>query len=166
MKISGYKLREAIKIKQIELSAIESQFNDSLYKFSDEKKISPQETSQLIVNLEKDISLLQTAQSYYNLQVKVTHNGEEMYLENAVKVLGGLGRDSRRWRDAANTGTGRIPYARHSIRNKDEIVAEATISKPEAIEKAKTSEKLASSLRSSIAIANATSIEIDFLQNI
>lgn len=55
MKVTGYKLKEAIKIKQIELSAIESQFNDTLFVFAGEegKSLKPEEAAKRISELKK-----------------------------------------------------------------------------------------------------------------
>lgn len=167
MKVTGYKLKEAIKIKQIELSAIESQFNDTLFVFAGEegKSLKPEEAAKRISELEKDISLLQTAQSYYNLQVQVPHGESQIYLENAIKLLGGLGRTTKRWKDAAQGHNDKRSYYTRptSVRSKDEIVAQPTVTKLEAIENAKDSEKVALSLRSAISIANGKEIEIDFI---
>lgn len=165
MEVTGYMLKEGLKMKSIELSSIQTLFNESLYKFPDEKKMSPQEVVAAIVALEEDISLLQTAQSYYNLNVKVTVNKiGKLSLEQAIKLVGGAGRVSKMWRTAAKGNTrDRWSMSNVDVRRKDEEIASPTIKKEEALQHAKNAERYASSLRSAIALGNTTTVEIDWI---
>lgn len=165
MEVTGYELKEALKIKAIELQAIQSIFDESLYKFEDEKdKETPAEVVAKITTLEEEIAHLQTAQSYYNISTTVNVNGVPILLEKAIKLVGGAGRISKMWRTASK-GKVRDRWDRSQVitRRTDEEIAMPTITKSEALEKAKTAEKFASALRSAIAIGNTTKMNIDWV---
>ena len=164
MEVTGYKLKEALKLKTIELQSVQSLFDESLYKFEDEDKLLPEEVVKRIVELENQIALLQTAQSYYNLQVKVDVLGKEELLENVIKLVGGAGRVSKMWRTASK-GRTRDRWDRSNIvtRRTDEVMAEPTVDKITALEKAKEAEKFASALRSAIAVGNTNIVDIDWI---
>jgi hypothetical protein len=165
MNVTGYQLKEALKMKTLELSTVQTQFDESLHKFEgDEDKISPQEIVGKIASLEEEIAELQTAQSYYNLQVTIHVGDLPMKLEKAIKLVGGAGRVSKMWRSASK-GQMRERWERHSlvVRRADEEVAKPTISKNEALDRAKEAERFASRLRNSIAVGNTTTVAIDWL---
>jgi len=164
MDVTGYKLKEALKLKTIELQSVQSLFDESLYKFEGEEKLSPMDVVAQIKTLEDQIAKLQTAQSYYNLQVIVIINGERGFLETAIKLVGGAGRVSKMWR-TASAGRTRDKWDRSQIatRRTDEITAEPTVKKVDALEKAKEAEKFASSLRSAIAVGNTSIVDIAWI---
>jgi RNase H-fold protein (predicted Holliday junction resolvase) len=159
MKITGYKLREALKMNQLELSTIGSQFQESLYCFEGEVKPKPQEVIDKIQQLESNIARLQTAQSLYNLIVKVHVDDETLTLEEAIKRVGGAGRISKMWRIAAQgQQADRWEMMQNRSRKTDDILATPTVAKSEALEYTKRAEKYASSLRNAIAIGNTTEV--------
>ena len=164
MQVTGYKLKEALKLKAIELQAVQSLFDESLYKFEGEEKLSPEEVVDKIKTLEDQIAKLQTAQSYYNLQVIVEVNGKKGFLETAIKLVGGAGRVSKMWR-TASAGRTRDRWDRSNIitRRTDEVMAEPTVNKITALEKAKEAEKFASALRSAIAVGNTNIVDVDWI---
>lgn len=164
MKVNGYKLREALKMKALELSTIQSQFDESLFSFEGDKKELPGDIANKIAKLEVEIAMLQAAQSEYNLQVKVEVEGKTLPLEAAVKMVGGAGRLSKMWRTAAQ-GSKRDRWDRGfpTTRNKEDVVAQPTISKSEALEQAKAAEKYAAALRNAIAVGNNKEVAIDWI---
>lgn len=164
MDITGYQIREALKMKTLELSTVQTQWDESLYTFEGETKETPLEIIDRIIKLEADISYLQTAQDYYNLQVIVKIADEKMTLSQAIKTVGGAGRVSKMWRNASK-GIVRDSWdSRRTIsRNKDDIIAEPTIKKIDALNEAKRAEKLASQLRTAIATGNTTVVAIDWV---
>lgn len=164
MLITGYQLKEAIKMATLELGAVKTQFDESLYAFEEEEKQSPVDVAKATHALETKIAKLQTAQSEYNLAVELEVLGEKMPLETAVKLVGGAGRMSKLWRVAAQ-GSVRDRWARKQqvVRREGDEVAKDTISKADALLKSKEAEKLASALRSAIAVGNTAKIGIAWL---
>lgn len=165
MKVTGYQLREAIKMKHSEVAILNSQYEETLYAFDGDKKKLPHELIYEISKLEAEIALLQTAQSWYNVNVKIHFNGREMLLENAVKLVGGISRCGAMWRIAAE-GTKRdryTSYAESRVRKKDEEVAQLTVDKEFALSGVKQAAKEGSALRGLISSANNNSIEIEFI---
>jgi len=162
MKVTGYKLREALKMAQLELSTIDSQFEDSLYCFEGEVKPSPKDIINNIQGLERSIARLQTAQCLYNLSIHVVVAHEKMTLEEAIKRVGGAGRISKMWRIAAQgQKADRWERIQTMSRKTDDEFAKPTVAKNEALEYTKNAEKYASALRNAIAIANTTEVTLD-----
>lgn len=167
MKINGYKIKDAIKLKTMELTTILSQFDESLYSFQGEFKETPEIIMSKVAALETDIATLQEIQGQYNLAVTVeielipqTKTGFTLMF--AVKSIGGLGRISKKWRDAAKgEKKDRYSYSSGVTRNKDTEVATPTLSKTQALTMAKEAEKLATRFRSAIATGNLVEIEFD-----
>ncbi len=157
MKITGYKLREALKMAQLELTTIATQFEESLFRFEGEEKTTPRDIIDRVNKLETDIAKLQTAQCLYNLGVNVTIFGCEVTLQEAIKRVGGAGRIAKMWKIAAQGNkVDRWAVAQQMSRKTDDIMAESTVSKVEALEETKSAEKYASTLRNAIAIGNTT----------
>lgn len=164
MNVTGYELKEALKLRTIELQAVQSLFDESLYKFENEDKLTPTEVVDKIVELESQIASLQTAQSYYNLQVQVDVPGRRELLEKVIKLVGGAGRVSKMWRTASKGRTrDRWDRSQTVTRRTDEVMAEPTVKKMDALDKAKDAEKFASALRSAIAIGNTSIVGIDWI---
>ncbi len=164
MKVTGYTLREAIKIKNIELSSLSSQFTDSLQYFENEEKPNPIDIANKIVKLESDLSLLQTFQSWYNLNVTVELEGNIIPLETAVKLIGGLSRQASQWRSAAGRSeASMVRFSRtQNTRSKDDLIAKPSITKSEALSLTKEAEKRCSNLRTKIAMANSNERTLPF----
>ena len=164
MIITGYKLIEALKMKKLEIESLQSQYEDSLYAFPDDEKLKPQDIISDISRLEIQVSLLQTAQCYYNVAVEFDGtNGKRMHLENAINLVGAISRQSHMWKIAAK-GEKRSQYSSPQLsRSSEEIVAKPTIDKKQALQGAKQSEQMISQLRSLIALANNTQLEISFI---
>lgn len=164
MEITGYQLKEALKMTSLELSTIQSQFEDTLFKFDDEDKETPAVIADKISTLEAKIAKLQTAQSHYNMSVNVIVQGKTLLLEEAIKHVGGAGRLSKTWRTASKgTTRDRWTSIQAATRKEGEEKAKPTITKAEALEKAKDAEKFASALRSAIAVGNTTKVSIDWV---
>lgn len=164
--VTGHQLKEALSLKQLELATIQTQFDESLFAFKDEKKDHPNDIVNHINKLEHEIAMLQTAQTFYNLNVKVKLGGmdREVPLTYAIKIVGGAGRIAKMWRTAAK-GQQRDRWDRlqATTRRTDEVQAEPVMDKKEALDKAKEAEKFAGSVRSAIATGNTEKMHIDFL---
>jgi len=81
MLANGNQLKQAIKMKSMKFNSIISTFEDTLYKFEDETKLTPYEVSTKIIDLEYDISKLQSAQKYYNSNLTFKFNDESLTLQ-------------------------------------------------------------------------------------
>lgn len=165
MKVNGNQIKQAIKMKGLELDSVSSTFDESLFKFADETKRTPEEIADDILKLETEISKLQAAQKFYNVNVKFDYEERQISLQEAVNLVGGTGRVSKLWRKASKgEKKDRYGYGRDSkTRNKEEEVAEPTITKTEALKLFKDAERKASALRNGIAEANTIPVEIDFI---
>lgn len=165
MELTGFQLKEALKMANLELETWRMQFDGSLHAFPDEKKASPQEVMANIADLERRVAVLQTAQSFYNLNVEVQVGEEVMVLEQAIKMVGGAGRSSSMWRKAAGAKRRRHYYHDPELTRKaDEERAQPTITNEEALNLAKEAEKLASRLRGAIAVGNTMKMDIAFVE--
>jgi hypothetical protein len=168
MKITGYTLREAIKIWNLRRDAAFSQFEGSLKVFDgDDDKPSPERVADKIAECEHSIAHLQTAQAYYNQKVSADVLGKSYPLAWIIKRLGGAGRLEKLWRTASKVPSGIDRYGRTTsgnLRSKDAVVAKRTISHEDALKRATESAKYAAALRGAVGIANSREIEIDFLQ--
>lgn len=159
-KVNGYKLKEVIKAKQLELATVSSQFDESLNKFEDESKDTPTNIAGNIARLEDELSALQTVQSKYNLAVQLKVGDRTITLEQAVKMVGGAGRVSKLWRKAAQ-GEKKDYYHRDTKRLEGEVHAKPTVTKAEALQFAKTAESFAGALRNAIATGNTQEVELE-----
>ena len=165
MKVTGYMFKEALKMHSLTLSTVQTQFDESLHIFEgDSNREHPKSIVDKIRKLEHMIATLQTGQSEYNLAVQVKVGDKDMPLELAIKLVGGAGRISKMWRSASK---GRVrdrwDSSRIVSRNKDEEIAQPTITKNDALEEAIGAEKFALRLRSAISTGNTVEAEISSL---
>ncbi len=169
MKITGYALREAIKRWTLRRDAAVAQFEGTLKKFDDEEKDTPVEVMARLTEAELRIARLQTAQAQYNLSVNVHVSvpgiiEKEMNLCMAVKLIGGVGRQEKLWRNIA--APGKDPYGSRMgeiSRDKDTVFAKSTVSQKDAAVLAEGKARISSALVTAIAKANAVEIDIGFL---
>jgi hypothetical protein len=164
MKITGYKLREAIKTWELRRQIAENSFTESLTKFPDEKKQTPEQVHAMFVQADRSIAKLNTAQARYNLVVNVEAMGQKMTLCEAIKTVGGAGRAQKLWENAASQKRRSSLYGGDDVRKDDEIRAERTISHEAAVKQATQAAKFAGQLRAAIASANVTDVEIEDLE--
>lgn len=162
MKITGYKLREAIKQHELRRDTAAATFESSLKKFPGEDKEDPREVIKLFLLSERAVAKLQTVQMFFNIAVKVEANGETMTLAEAIKLVGGAGRVEKMWRVAASGKKDR--YATHDeSRASDTVYATPTITAAEAVRLATAAGRVSGNLRAAIAVANAQEVEIQDL---
>jgi len=161
MKISGYKLREALRNKRTLRDVLATRFNETLFQFGE--GTLPQEVACNFCDADQAVAMLEEAQQFYNQQVTFVINSKRMTLTRAIKLVGGAGRLEKMWRSAA-TDTGRDRYSHRELTRKpDEVHAHRTVTVDESIKFAQQAARQASLLRSTIAEANAREIEIENL---
>jgi hypothetical protein len=164
MKVTGYAFREAIRQHELRAKAAADTFDGTLKKFPDEKKPSPQAVIEQFATSERAVARLQSAQAQYNLKVSVDVLGEHMTLSEAVKLVGGVGRIEKMWRNAAGGKKDRYGYGNaQDERDPSKVFAVETVSTDEAVKLASVAAKRAGAFRSAIATANAREVEIENL---
>ena len=161
--VTGYQLREAIKIQETLKIATVCKFEWSLKKFEDEEKESPIAIDKVIRESDYNIAHLRTAQSAYNLLVEVEVRDRKMPLAQAIKLVGGAGALEKMWRLAAAPKVDRYAARDDLVRRADEIHQKPTISSQEATGHAISAAKWAGALRAAIAEGNGVKANIDFL---
>ncbi len=166
MQVTGYRFKEAIKMAGLELDAVRSTFDESLFVFAGDEREDPVAIAKTIEQLESQVAMLQTAQAEYNLAVAVSvkdtdGNKIDMSLGAAIRLVGGMGRLAKMWRTAAR-GKIRDRWDRQRVetRSKDLDVAQPTVPKRDALNLAKQYERFASALRNAIAVGNTTKLDI------
>ena len=162
MKVSGIRLREAMRKWNTRLEVASKQFKTSLWQFkNDNRKLpSPTQLSARFQEADKAIAAIQVAQQKFNLDCSVVVAGQSMSLAMAVKLIGNAGRHEKMWRSAA-ADDGNDRYTRDNIRKADEIHAERQVSVEDSLSAAEAAAEYASSLRAAIATANARELEVD-----
>jgi hypothetical protein len=168
MVTNGYKLKELLKLKKIELRTQQAILKGSFYKFEDEDKKTPLQAMSDIMVLEEDIAKIQTAQKYYNLNSEVEVEGfPKMSLELAIKLLGGYSRKSKVFRDYAAGDPKKRRYSMEEpgpqTRREGAEHQKAVITKEDALQQSIIAETKVSNLKTAIALANANDMKINFL---
>lgn len=167
MKITGYKLRHAIREAEHVKNLAASQWDDSLHAFPEERatKASPTSLMAKYVDAENRLARLQLAQTRYNVAVQVDVLGQPMTLCEAVKRVGGAGRAEKMWRTAAGgEKKDRYGYNRDLTRSTTEVRAERTVSVEASLVEAKKAARYAAALREAIEVGNTTEVEIEDLE--
>jgi hypothetical protein len=163
MKVTGYQLREAIRRHELRRDAAATQFNESLWRFEDEDKISPDDLHTLFVEAEKTIGVLQVGQMRYNRAVALNVTGEKMTLAEGVKRIGGAGRIEKMWRESVGKKDryGRDPSDRTRSSDTQHVVR--ALSVKECMDRTSRTAKFAGALRAAIAEANSREVEVEGL---
>lgn len=159
MRVTGYKLREAIKQHELRKDALERVLEGALKVFPGEEKPHPREVIGQIAEAERFIALLQTAQVRYNLAVEA----EGQPLSLAIKMLGGLARTEKLWRKAAGEKKDRYGYSADE-RDPTKQYAFNVVTPDESMRESLAAAKQTSELRASIASANAVELDVPGLE--
>lgn len=163
MKVNGFAFREALKRWELRRETAANQFTDSLYRFKDDDKLSPDDAMRAFEQAEQAVSTLQAAQARYNLAVSCMIQGKAISLHEVVKRIGGAGRAEAMWRGFA----GAKKKERYSYEREDRTRAATderafrTISVPEAMKRAQAAAKYAGSLREAMAMGNTQQIDME-----
>lgn len=160
MKINGYSLQLKIKDLKNEVESYSIQFANGGTKFSDEEKLGVKEAYDAFAKAEKELARLQTAQTIYNLQVKVVVLNERMTLCEAIKRVGGAGRAEAMWKGLVAPKKDRYMRDETAVREEGKTYAPKTYTVAEAQAQLRASATYASALRAAIQEANGTVIEI------
>jgi hypothetical protein len=170
MKMTGYQLREAIKQQELRRDTASRMYDGSLRRFPDEpEKENPQQVVATYLRAEAAIATLQTAQMRYNLAVRVEVPYEdsvfpdgETTLAFLIKLVGSLARAEKMYRKGVGPKEDRYSY-HDDVRQVGQVHAIPTITPAAAVERATEYAKKAGKVRATIAVANATLIDIEGL---
>lgn len=160
MKITGHNLQNQIKTLKNEVESASIQFSNGTVKFPDEDKPGVKEAYAAFLAAEQRLARLQTAQTIYNLRVKVVVKEERMTLCEAIKRVGGAGRAEAMWKNLVAPKKDRYAIDNASTRDTDKSYAAKTYTTAEAQSFMRSSADYASTLRSAINEANSTLLEI------
>lgn len=156
---NGYKLREMLRAAELTLEMFVAEFESSKNAFEGETKRKLIDVSNDIKSQELLVAKLQELQQQYNQNVNVKVQGKDMTLTMAVKLQGGAGRQSKMWRVLAGEkkNSRNSYYDREEMtRSKDNIYANPTYTKIEALAKANEFSAYAGALRAAVAVGNNT----------
>jgi len=165
MKITGYQLMDRIETLRQQGQTINGQFTGSLFRFQQdaEAKPDPRDLMQKYLESEKRVATLQAVQAAYNVRVKVDVLGEQMSLQQAVKIIGSANRIKNNWLAASKNSQESNSYSNYYelVRAKDNLYAERVVSIDECLQLSTTAADLATALKQAIRSGNATELEMD-----
>ena len=168
MKVTGYQLREALRHWRSVLEGLAVDLKGSLYYFDLKEKINPLTVAEDYRAAEDAVSRIEEAQQKYNLRVTMTIADESQTLTYAIKALGMAGRYAAIWKAVASDKQSTRGWgdSNERVRNKDDVHAKRSISKEAASKMRTAANKHASDIRQAIALANASTLEIDIPENL
>lgn len=166
MHVTGTELRDAIHRRELRLDANLQEYADSLYKYDNEDKPSPLSVFEKIDAEELAIAQLQTVQTRFNLSVTVEVGGKRISLCEAVKSVGGAGRNEKRWRAVITKDSQRNAFTDRNTRDPNMQFAKKQVTPEDALRLADYHAQRASTLRNVIALGNAQKIDLDFDANL
>lgn len=154
MKVTGYKIREAITRQKLRRETASSQFADSLHVFPGEEKRTPDQLATDIELAEMRIARLQVAQDAYNAQAGIALH---------IKTIGGLERLEKLWRSAAVKKKDRFSFSRDNplLRDEKQVQAKVVVRPEQAALRVESFNHQIAELRAAIGVANGKEIEID-----
>lgn len=163
MEVTGYQLREALKQWGLRKTALEEIFTDSLHKFENETKESPEKTFVALQMAEAAIVALQVAQMQYNLAITLDiPTVGSVTLAHAIKLAGAAERGEKLWKGAASKKTSY--YHSELVREANQVRATQTLTAHTILAQTETASKKVSHLRAAIATANAQKVDLKDLE--
>lgn len=162
MKVTGYKIREAIARNKLRRETAASHFADTLHVFPGEQKQSPDEVGEAILTAELRIAKLQVIQTHFNLLTEVTVTGYGLVpIAFCVKAIGGLERLEKLWRGGAIKKKDRFIYSAGNplLRDEKQVAAVVIVQPKEAARRAEALQIKIASLREAVGVANGRELE-------
>lgn len=163
MKVTGYKIREALRKWQLKRETAAVQFHGTLLVFPGEEKPAPASIVRAVTEAETRIAALQTAQTIYNTRVLVQFEGRTITLLEAIKLVGALGRVEKLWRVAAVGKKDKYAHYRSDDPGRlkeGEILAKRALTHEEAAAHVEAIAARLGALRETIAVANANVVTL------
>lgn len=161
MKVNGFQLMQAIERVRKAIPALKKQADNALYVFEGEDTINLEHAVQSFEKAEVALARLQEAQHFYNRNVTIQWEGQEINLKLAVTLLGPYGRVAKLWRNFAEDEGRRDRWSgRQVTRSKETEYAKRQMSVEDCIAKANQADKRRTNLSLLISKANGTEVEI------
>lgn len=160
LKVTGYKIREALRRWNLKRDVAYRSFKDCLKRFPDEVKPNPEDVMQEFKKIDHTIALLQVAQDSYNLAIKIDYCGNTVSLSLGVKLIGGAGRVDGMWREVVAPKEDKYG-TRDDVRSAGDVRVVSNILREVAVKLSEASSQYAAQLRNAVAAANAKEVEID-----
>jgi hypothetical protein len=168
MKVTGYTLRDAISRWELRRDAAAKEWHQSLFAFKGETK-EPEKHLDAWWEAEQNITILQAAQAEYNITVYLENDTKDM-LAKAIKMVGSATRRVAMLKEAgpedAQVARRRSLYGislPNRVREKDNEYAEPTLGPKRVLDLSVQAQSHLASLRSQIAKANTSEVEIGWL---
>jgi prophage DNA circulation protein len=165
MKVTGYQLMDRIEVLREQAQTINGQFTGSLFRFAEatEEKPDPRDLMKDYAGCERKVALLQAAQAAYNVRVTIDVLGEQMLLQQAIKLIGSINRVKNNWLAAMKTSQDKNSYSSYYelVRDKTNEYAQRVVSIEECLRLSKEASDLTTALKQAIRTGNAAEIEID-----
>ena len=161
IEVTGYMIRTGIETATRHRDGLVSLFKNSTKKFSGEEKDDLKAISKNLEQAELNLVELQVIQDLYNQAVVVNNpsfGGDRFTLSQAIKMVGGLSRMEKIWKDAGET-TDRI-YGRHDQRVEGTEYATLAVPVKESTAISESFSKRKSTLSRLISEANGTKINM------
>lgn len=163
MKVTGYLLMAAIKEAEIARKQMINQWEDSLYCFPGETKLTPDEASDQLRKQEELIVRLQASQDWYNSKVVFKHPFEEglISLSMLIKMRGAFKRIASRWEKACEYD----PLKGRLVRStKDEEYARSRVDAKKALAVSLDINRKCEKIRVLMNRLNASEMDVPYLR--
>jgi len=160
MRVTGFKLREAIQLAKMKLDAFRPKFKKSLVSFFPETAEKPFSIAVKIKDMENKILRLSVVQEMFNTSVYVDVNGEPMTLLEVLKRIGFSDRMRKMWLEANKEDR----YSRSDVcREKGVEYATSMIGEDDVLEQVEAWAKETSKMRAALAEGNSKEMDIEGL---
>jgi len=158
MRVTGFKLREAIQLARMKLDAFRPTFKKSTASFQPESADKPGAVSDEIKAMEDKVLRLSVVQEMFNTSVYVIVGGESMTLLEVLKRIGMAGRMRKMWLEVVKEDR----YSRTDVyRDKTAEYATAMVSEKDVLQHADHWAKEASRMRAALAEGNSKEMDIE-----
>lgn len=159
MKVTGFFLKQEIKMANIQVAALTQELASSYSKFDHETdKRTPAEILNEMLSVEEKIARIQTAQAIYNQANMVEYNGAKVPLALVIKLEGVNARLSKLWKDVAKQNEP-DRYSRGTL-SKDEIYPTSQVNTKGCFGNVKSLATAQCGLQSIIGTSNSKELEI------
>jgi hypothetical protein len=160
MRVTGFKLREAIQLAKMRLEAFRPTFKKSTASFHPESADKPSAIADEIKSMEDRVLRLSVVQEMFNTSVYVTVGSESMTLLEVLKRIGMSDRMRKMWLEVVKEDR----YSRTDVyRDKTAEYATAMVSEKDVLQQADRWAKEASRMRASLAEGNSKEMDIEGL---